>query len=61
MRALITGASSGIGRDMAVLLSQRGYDLELVARSREPLEALRAEINTSAEIHVLDLSQSESC
>ncbi len=37
MKALITGASSGIGRDIAKELSKRGYDLVLVARDLEKL------------------------
>ena len=41
MRALITGASSGIGRDMAMYLSKLGYDLVIVARNREQLEQLK--------------------
>ena len=38
MRALITGASSGIGRDMSRYLSNLGYDLVIVARRKELLE-----------------------
>ena len=40
MKALITGASSGIGRDFARILSNNGYDLILVARNEEPMEDL---------------------
>ena len=38
MKALITGASSGIGRDMARILAQKKYDLVLVARDKQKLE-----------------------
>ena len=41
MKALITGASSGIGRDIATELAQRGYDLILVARNIEKLNQVK--------------------
>ena len=44
MKALITGASSGIGRDMARVLSQKGYDLSLVARDEDKLNKLKEEL-----------------
>ena len=40
MRALITGASSGIGRDIARTLSKKGYDLVLVSRDEDKLNCL---------------------
>lgn len=41
---LITGASAGIGRELAVVFASRGHDLIVVARSRDRLEALAAEV-----------------
>lgn len=61
MRALITGASSGIGREFAKILSKKGYDLVLVARDKEKLEEVKKELSTNVEIVCLDLSISENC
>ena len=61
MRALITGASSGIGRDMARVLSAMGYDLVLTARRTERLEQLKSELSGNVEILPFDLSPMEDC
>ena len=50
MKALITGASSGIGRDIARTLSQKGYDLVLVARDEEKLRNVKEELEKNNEI-----------
>ena len=42
--ALVTGASSGIGRALAHLFARDGYSVVLVGRQRESLEAVRKEI-----------------
>lgn len=44
MKAIITGASSGIGRDMARILSKKGYELVLVARDEEKLNQVKQEL-----------------
>jgi short-subunit dehydrogenase len=42
--ALVTGASSGIGKEIALALARKGAKVALVARRREPLEELAAEL-----------------
>ncbi len=61
MKALITGASSGIGKEMAILLSEKGYDLILVARRKKRLEDLKKELKTDVQIISLDLSSTFNC
>ena len=61
MRALITGASSGIGREFAKILSNKGYDLVLVARDEEKLNELKNELNTNIKIISMDLSNVDNC
>lgn len=61
MRALVTGASSGIGRDIARELSGLGYDLVIVARNREKLEELKNELKTNVEVISMDLTSEENC
>lgn len=61
MKALITGASSGLGADMARVLGGQGCDLILVARNKERLEALKAELSVKVEIIVMDLSSTFNC
>jgi uncharacterized protein len=53
--SLITGASAGLGREFAVQLARRGYDLVVVARDQERLRALAAELHKAngANVEVL--------
>lgn len=52
--ALITGASSGIGIELAREAAKDGHDLVLVARRREPMQALATELNAAgAEVTVI--------
>ena len=60
MKCLITGASSGIGRDMAHYLSDLGHDLILVARRKDKLEELKKELKTNVEIISLDLIEKDN-
>ena len=61
MKALITGASSGIGRDISRNLSARGYDLVLVARDLEKLNEVKQELKTNVEVVCMDISNPENC
>lgn len=57
---LVTGASAGIGRELALVFASHGFDLVLVARRRERLEALAQEIKgtfgVEAHVRVADLA-----
>ena len=61
MKAVITGASSGIGADMARILSNKGYDLILIARRKDCLEKLKNELKTEVEIISMDISSPFNC
>ena len=61
MKALITGASSGIGRDMARELSKKGYDLVLVARDLDKLNEVKKELEAKIEIVCMDISNVDNC
>lgn len=57
--ALITGASAGLGAAFARRLAGDGYDLVLVARRRQPMEALAATLSANCEIITADLTVDE--
>ncbi len=61
MKALVTGASSGIGRDIAIALSEMGYDLILVARRKTKLEQLKKQLPGKTTTIVMDLSSTANC
>lgn len=61
MKALITGASSGLGWDMAHVLSEKGYDIIAVARRAERLQQLKEELKTNVEIICADVTDVEAC
>lgn len=56
MKALITGASSGIGLDMARYLATMKYELILVARDKKKLEDIQESLPTKVTIIVADLA-----
>lgn len=61
MKALITGASSGIGEEFARQLSAKGYDIIAVARRFDRLEKLKDELPTEVTPIACDLSSTKEC
>lgn len=61
MKALITGASSGIGASIAKILSDKGYDLILVARRKTRLNKLKSELSGNVTVIPLDISSTFNC
>lgn len=60
MKALITGASSGIGREMAIYLSSLGWELILTARNTDSMKKIAEDLKTKAQIIPLDLADEAS-
>ena len=56
MRALITGAGSGIGREMAIYLDSISYELILVDKDGSSLEKLKSDLKNDHKFIVTDLS-----
>ena len=63
MKVLITGASSGIGKDMAKIFARKADELVLVARDTAKLEQVKEELEKDTKIEIIskDLSIEENC
>ena len=61
MKALITGASSGMGRDMAIYLLKLGYELILVAKDKDKLDEEFKNYKEKVKTYGYDLTKEESC
>lgn len=61
MKALITGASSGMGADMARVLVEAGHEVILVARRKGKLEKLAKELGDNCTVIVMDISSTYNC
>lgn len=58
--ALITGASAGIGQELARIFAERGYDLIICARREERLQALASELAPRANVHTVTVDLSKA-
>lgn len=55
--ALITGASTGIGKEFAHIHAEKGGDLIIVARSKDKLDALKTELEEKHKVKVMVISK----
>jgi short-subunit dehydrogenase len=58
-RAIVVGASSGIGREIAKVLSENGYVVGLAARRVELLQALQKELPAASFVKALDVARTD--
>ena len=61
MKALITGATSGIGREMAKILAVRGVDLIIASRDEKKMKSLAKRLPVAVRTIAVDLSKAEDC
>src|SRR3954471_3168942 len=57
---IVTGASSGIGTELARAVSKRGYHVTLVARREDRLRELADELGPNADVHACDVSEANA-
>ena len=60
MKALITGSSSGLGKELAYILDDIGYDIVLVGRNKEELFNIKNKLKNSTKIVVTNLLKEEN-
>lgn len=58
-KILITGATSGIGRELSIQFAKKGYTLALIGRRADKLEELKETIGSNVFIHPLDVTKLE--
>ena len=59
MKALITGASSGLGKEIAIYLDKIGYETILVARDEKNLNDVKSKLSNNCKIIVKDLTSTK--
>ncbi|MGA9752550.1 MAG: SDR family NAD(P)-dependent oxidoreductase [Acidobacteriota bacterium] len=57
--AIITGASAGLGRELAKIMARDGWTLGLIARNRAALEELSAELGPAAKVRAADVTDAD--
>ena len=61
MKALITGAGSGLGKDMAIYLMEKGYEIIAVGKEEEKLKELKEKYPKIIKYIAMDLTIEENC
>ena len=59
MKAIIIGATSGIGWELAKIMSQKGYDIGITGRRTEKLQALQQALQGKVHLQTMDITQFE--